>query len=506
MTTHSADVLASDACTCDVLVVGLGPIGDVLTALLKTQGLSVIAIDKEADIYPLPRAAVFDEEIMRIFQMIGVSEAILPLCRVPPGYEFRTAAGEVLLGFTVSQGNGAGGWAQSYALHQPGVERVLRDRLAALGADVRLSTALTEFAQDADGVTARVTGRDGPCDIRARYIVGCDGAWSPVRETFGTSMFDYGFEEPWLVIDSIVKDGADFLPDMALQICDPAQPTTFLRMSGNRYRWEFMLKPGDDAETFAGDDNLARLLKPWNVEGRIEIERRAIYRFHGLIAKDWRKGRALIAGDAAHQMPPFAGQGMCSGIRDAANLAWKLAAVVRGAASEGLLDTYQIEREPHCRVIIETSIAFGQTVCVLDPAAAAARDAGMLAARAAGERPPMVPYPPLRGGCFGDDADAGSLFIQPIVAGERLDDRLGAGAWLITRAEITTPGVSTARLGSDVLGEFSAPLTTWLDQRGAATVLVRPDRHVFGVGEPDALITAWQEELGMCSPKNTSAR
>ena len=481
--------------TCDVLVVGLGPIGDVLTALLKVQGLSVIAIDKEADIYPLPRAAVFDEEIMRIFQMIGASEAILPLCRVPAGYEFRNASGEVLLSFPMRQGHGERGWAQTYALHQPGVERVLRNRLSALGADVRLRTRLTGFSQESDGVAAQISGPSGEYRVDAKYVVGCDGASSAVREGLDTGLFDYGFEEPWLVIDSVIRDGAD-LPDIPMQICDPAQPTTFLRMSGDRYRWEFMLKPGDDAANFAGDDNLARLLKPWNVEGRIEIERRAIYRFHGLIARDWRKGRALIAGDAAHQMPPFAGQGMCSGIRDAVNLAWKLAAVVRGEAHDALLDTYQIEREPHVRVIIETSIAFGQTVCVLDPAAAAARDAGMLAARAAGERADMIAYPPLRGGCFCADDAAGSLSVQPIIAGERLDDRLGAGAWLISRAAFSAPGFKTFQLGTDILGGFSTPLSAWLDQRAAAAVLVRPDRHVFGVGEPDALITAWREKLG----------
>jgi len=479
---------------CDVLVVGLGPIGDVLTGLLQVHGLKVIAIDKEPDIYPLPRAAVFDEEIMRIFQMIGASEPILPLCRVPPGYEFRTAKGEVLLGFDVRQGNGPMGWAQTYALHQPGVERVLRDRLTALGADMRLSTALLGFAEDADGVTARVEEPDGAYDIRANYLVGCDGASSRVREIIGTGMFDYGFEEPWLVIDAVVKNGED-LPQIALQICDPVQPTTFLRMSGERYRWEFMLKPGDDPERFAGDENLERLLAPWNVLDRIEIERRAIYRFHGLVAKDWRRGRILLAGDAAHQMPPFAGQGMCSGVRDSANLAWKLAAVVQGEAGDPLLDTYQIEREPHVRVIIETSIAFGRTVCVLDPAAAAARDAGMIAARASGERPAMIAYPPLRGGCFLDDGAAGSLFIQPIVDGERLDERLGAGAWLISRSatSVTTPGLTFILIES--LDGFATPLSEWLDAQEAEAVLVRPDRHVFGVGVTPDLIMHWRAKL-----------
>jgi 3-(3-hydroxy-phenyl)propionate hydroxylase len=480
---------------CDVLVVGLGPCGDVLTGLLKTQGLSVIAIDREADIYPLPRAAVFDEEVMRIFQMIGASEEIAPLCRVPEGYQFLSAKGETLLAFPMRPGFGPYGWEATYALHQPGVERALRSRLNALGADVRLSTGLISFAQDNDGVTAEVEGPQGRYSINCKYIVGCDGAWSPVRETFGTTMFDYGFEEPWLVIDSIIEDGDD-LPQIPCQICDPDQPTTFLRMSGPRYRWEFMLKPGDDDETFASDENVARLLAPWNVMHRIQIERRAIYRFHGLLANDWRKGRALIAGDAAHQMPPFAGQGMCSGIRDAGNLAWKLAAVVRGEASDALLDSYQLEREPHVRGIIETSVEMGKTVCVLDPNIAAARDAAMLADWNAGKRPPMIPYPPLAEGCLMGGVASGELFIQPVIDGERMDYRLGDGPWLITKTNANSD-VKQFVIGSEALGGFSTPLATWLDDHGADAVLVRPDRHVFGVGKATELVQAWREKLGV---------
>jgi len=239
---------------------------------------------------------------------------------------------------------------------------------------------------------------------------------------------------------------------------------------------------------------LARLLAPWNVIHRITIERRAIYRFHGLIAKDWRQGRAIIAGDAAHQMPPFAGQGMFSGIRDAANLAWKLAAVVRGEASEALLGTYQQEREPHVRGIIERSIEFGQTVCVLDAEVAAARDAAMLAARAAGEQPPMIPYPPLAAGCLMGGPESGELFIQPVIAGKRLDNRLGNGPWLITKIAADT-AMKQFVIGADPLGPFSAPLASWLEERDVEAVLVRPDRHVFGVGTRQEVIKAWNAAM-----------
>ena len=287
-----------------------------------------------------------------------------------------------------------------------------------------------------------------------------------------------------------------------MQICDPARPTTFLRMSGQRYRWEFMLKPGEDASEFASEENVARLIEPWGVGADIRIERRAVYRFHGLVAEQWRADRVLLAGDAAHQMPPFAGQGMCSGIRDAANLAWKLGWVLRGQASPALLNSYQQERDPHVRAIIETAIAMGRVVCTLDPVAAAKRDEEMLARKASGAQDVSTDYPPLRRGCLMDGcADAGSLFIQPHEEGVRMDDVLGAGAWLIGRALPggLPPGVTRVDLGEQRAGPFSPALDRWLETRGQTAVLVRPDRHIFGVGDPTRLLAAWRECMGRIS-------
>ncbi len=481
---------------CDVLVVGLGPTGDVLASLLRQRGVSVIAIDREGDVYPLPRAAVFDEEVMRIFQMVGVAEEIRPSCRVPDGYQFLSASHEILVKFELPPGLGRYGWDATYALHQPAVERILRTQAAHLGADLRVNTQLLEYSQSESGVVANVEGPQGQYQIEAQYIVGCDGSRSAVRESFGVPMFDYDFEEPWLVLDAFVENGDDLI-QIPSQICDPDQPITFMRMSGNRFRWEFMLKPGDDPETFAEEENLFRLLEPWDVLHRIEFERRAIYRFRGLLASQWRSGRALIAGDAAHQMPPFAGQGMCSGVRDAANLAWKLAAVVQGEASPDLLDTYQTEREAHVRGIVERSIEFGKTVCLLDHQAAAQRDAGMLAARAAGEQPELIPYPPLKDGCLMGGVQSGELFVQPVFDGRRMDDEIGQGPWLFTRQASgrASSAVQEFVVGEDRLGPFSAGISQWLSQHDADAVLVRPDRHVFGVGKPDLLLDSWQDKL-----------
>jgi len=480
----------------DVLVVGLGPAGDVMSALLAQDGLSVIAIDREADLFPLPRAAVFDHEIMRIFQSIGVVEPILAACRVPERYEFVTAEGEVLLDFAIAPQTPTSGWAEHYVLHQPAVERALRNRLVALGVDARTRTTLVDFAGDSSGVDTRLIGPQGEYAVRTRFLIGCDGASSPVREKLGITLFDYQFDEPWLVIDALADEPND-LPQRLMQICDPRRPVTYLKMCANRYRWEFMIKPNEDPAEISSDAGIRALLAPWYCVDRLKIERRAVYRFHGLVAQQWRKDRVLLAGDAAHQMPPFAGQGMCAGIRDAANLAWKLAAVVRGEAAEGLLDTFQAEREGHVRAVIETAIAMGRVVCMLDEAAAAGRNAQMLARKAAGERDIAMAFPDLKGGMLTGLPGAGALFPQIVSASGRLDDHLGFGAWLIGRGlpAVRDADVRGIALGDPLLAPFAGPIEAWLDSHQADAVLVRPDRHVFGAGPAAILLAQWRAML-----------
>ncbi len=391
--------------------------------------------------------------------------------------------------------------------HQPSLEGVLRERLAALpSADIRLGQWLDSLAQDADGVTASVTGPAGAATIRARFLVGCDGASSPVREAIGGGLFDYQFDEPWLVVDVEVGPGCR-VPDINIQLCDPARPTTCVLSGPGRHRWEFMLLPGETPEAMLDDAVVHDLLRPWDC-GPLQIERMAVYRFHGLVANRWRAGRVMIAGDAAHQTPPFAGQGMCAGIRDAANLAWKLDAILRGTASDTLLDTYQTEREPHVRAAIELAIGMGRVVCTLDPEAAAQRDAGMLSAQAGGAPPlPATRPSPFAVGCvLGGSAGAGELFRQP-TAGEGqarlwMDDQLGDGACLIARSAPSgaPTNVRLLDLNADNLAPFRPGLLAWLDQHAADAVLIRPDRYVFGAGAPRTLLDAWEQSLSPATP------
>ncbi|MEJ0065084.1 MAG: bifunctional 3-(3-hydroxy-phenyl)propionate/3-hydroxycinnamic acid hydroxylase [Caulobacteraceae bacterium] len=493
----------TDRKRCQVLIVGLGPVGETLAAFLADAGVQVLAIDKSTEVYPLPRAAHFDDEIMRIFQQLGVADTVLPHTRVAASYEFRNGKGEVLLSLPHAERLTPAGWAPSYMFNQPGLEHALREKLAAASSvEILLGAEFKSLRTSDEGVQATVATPSGELVVDADYLVGCDGASSPVREGLGIKLANLQFDEPWLVIDALPRPGCR-LPDINLQICDPARPTTCVLMGPGRHRWEFMMLPGETAEQMLDDAFIHELLVPWGVD--VEIDRKAVYRFHGLVAERWREGRVLIAGDAAHQTPPFAGQGMCAGIRDAANLSWKLTDVLSGRAGPELLDTYQIEREPNVRAYIELAIAMGRVVCTLDPEVAHARDEEMLAARASGAqaispaRPPPLSGPAILEGTPG----AGQAFPQPTQDDggrlARMDDSLGPGPWLISSIPTTLPpdsGIAAITLDEPRLAPFRTGVADWLADQGADAVLVRPDRCVFGAGRPTALLAAWASALG----------
>ena len=494
----------SAAFDCDVVVAGLGPVGATLSALLGQAGIRVVAVDKDTGVYPLPRAAHFDHEIMRIFQAIGIANEVSAHARPAPAYEFRNANGDVLLRYELGQ-RGPSGWPQSFMFHQPGVERALREKLATdPNVQIRLGTSFEGFARFDGGLFVSLSSGEDKYKLKTRYLVGCDGASSAVRTSSGIALTDFGFDEPWLVIDALVGPDA-VVPDINLQLCDPARPTTCVLMGPGRHRWEFMLRPGEAPSAMLADDVIEELLEPWGVSEKITIDRKAVYRFHGLIAKSWRRDHVLLAGDAAHQMPPFAGQGMCSGLRDAANLAWKLALVLKGDAGESILDTYQSEREPHVRAILETSIAMGRVVCTQDPSAAAQRDAALLAQRAAGHSPVPPPSPRMGSGLTSKEArGAGELFIQPWCERDgqtrRFDDCMPKGTWLIvgdgaSKAAPPPPFLSLVDIAASDLAPFAAALRAWLDKHEADAVLVRPDRYVFGAGAAKDLIAEFSRAL-----------
>jgi 3-(3-hydroxy-phenyl)propionate hydroxylase len=486
---------------CDVLIVGGGPTGVTLGLLLARGGVDALIIDKEADIYSAPRAAHIDHEIVRIFQELGVADEIMASTRCASRYDFLTSSGDVLLRFEGHDRIGPGGWPVANMIHQPSLERTLRSA-AAQQSNLRLKTNCMWLTceQQGNGVVSEIQTAQGPVKVCSRFVIGCDGARSPVRSAAEIEFDDLRFDEPWLVVDVIVHDAAR-LPTANLQICDPNRPTTCVLMGSGRHRWEFMLKPEETPEQVTDDAFIAELLKPWNVDGAVTIERKAVYQFNAKVAKTWRKGPVMLAGDAAHLMPPFAGQGMCSGVRDAANLAWKLVAIKNGA-SEALLDTYQPEREPLVRGTIGLAMMMGRMVCLTDPDAARARDAEMLAARAAGgAASPSLANAPLPAGCILTNAAASGRYFPQALAQDdvrqKLDDILGTGASLITRPEVSlngSPGsLKVFNADNARLAPFRSQIIAWLDHHQSEAVLIRPDRYVFGAGDATVIQQAWSQ-------------
>ncbi len=498
----------SRADTFDVAIVGLGPTGAVLANLLGEQGLDVAVIERSREVYPLPRAAHFDGETMRVFQSLGLMDRIEPFVRAgTQGMHFENAAGQTLLVRTGSEQPGPHGFANNWYFHQPDLERVLRAGLARwpnvrvwLGHAVRTvepgehDVLLTLEAAPPDEWDETPTGQapdPAPPAIRARVVVGCDGARSLLRRCIGSAMDDLGLHQPWLCLDMIMEREVA-LPEYTVQLCDPARPMTMVNMAGRRRRWEIMLMPGDDHATIAEPASVWALLERWIRPGDARIERSAIYTFHSLIAKGWRRQRLLIAGDAAHQTPPFLGQGMCAGVRDAANLAWKLALVLKGGASETLLDTYESEREPHVREFIALAVRVGDVIQTTDPDIAAERDR-----RFAQTGPELFafPQPVLGPGVHtGDGRHAGTLFSQPRLADGRLmDDAIGHRFALIVGDGLQTEAAT--RLATDarayairedrvrMIDADAVGLAAALRERSTRAVLIRPDRYIVGTAD-----------------------
>lgn len=479
----------------EVLIVGLGPVGAALAVYLGSMGVSAIAIERDTCVYPLPRAAHLDHETMRLLHLAGGAEAVSKASQPLSSYEFRNAAGDLLMGFKPSGDLAPTGWPWSSMFHQPTLEHALRTRLAEMSTvSMRLGHALKTHETAGAGIVAQVESGEDVYEIAARFIVGCDGGNSTVRRKAGVEFDDMGFDEPWLVIDTVLKNGVTRLSTIGFQHCDPARPVTSMPMAPGRHRFEIMLLPGEKPEDVVSDEAIAAMIAPYADASALDVERRAVYRFHALIAKRWRMGPVILAGDAAHQMPPFLGQGLCSGTRDAAGLAWKIEAVLRGRGGERLLDSYQAEREPHVRMITEMAVAMGRVVCTQDPEAARQRDEQMLAAPEAARTSPLLSVEGLKSGIL---ESGGGIAPDPGFDGGRLDDAAGYAALLIVREEndasraFAAAGGFVARFGalSDKAGHLAA-LTG-----EAPALLVRPDRYVFGVGEAAALTDAWAAYL-----------
>ena len=521
-----------------VIVVGAGPAGCTAALLLADFGIPVTLLERHTQPHPLPRAVHLDDEVARTLDRIGVSEGFLARSRPGSGLRLLDASHHVMAEFSRGHQASEHGFPQANMFHQPDLEELLLARvdqhpLISLrrGAEVTgLDGALNALTADPVRVHARVAGQ--PQTFAGRVVLGCDGANSTIRQLAGITMEDLGFTERWLVVDIKADAGLDTW-DGVEQICDPARPATFMHITGDWYRWEFQLGDGEDEADLITPAALGALLRPWTGRGDLDglqIIRSVSYTFRARLASRFRAGRVFLLGDAAHLTPPFIGQGLAGGLRDADNLAWKLAHVLTGRAGEGLLDTYDSERRPHATALVKKAVRVGWAMTGGQDRAAAVRRIALAAAvrsdricQAMGS----TATPRLKAGALQPSPQrflpsgippalrTGGLIPNPLVSADdgapvRLDAILAGRPAVLTARRPDAGLAGFCRRHGLVLARISAPRTGtppgpgaqqdagWIDIRlacdaapaglraltadPALTVLVRPDRVVAAVG------------------------
>ncbi|WP_333761063.1 bifunctional 3-(3-hydroxy-phenyl)propionate/3-hydroxycinnamic acid hydroxylase MhpA [Streptomyces sp. IBSBF 2390] len=492
-----------------VVIIGAGPVGVTAALLLARHGVHSLLLERHRGIYPLPRAVVADDEICRILQSVGIHEEFAAVSRPAPGLRLLDPKRRLITEFPRSP-HGHHGFAQTNMFDQPELERLLRGALARRPeCELWSGVEAVSVTQPTDPtapirVTFRRDGSDEEEHLWADAVLGCDGATSLTRQAIGAAWEDLHFEESWRVIDVRTSrpvhswEGAE-------QICCATRPATYMRIGEDRYRWEFRLDADEQLDGADGRERLRELVAPWvdlpadgPQDDDFQVIRQAQYTFRARLADRWRRGRIFLLGDAAHLTPPFVGQGLCSGLRDAYNLTWKLARVLRQGAHESLLDTYESERKPHARHLIRVAVAVGWAMTGGQDRGAAVRRAvvgtacripGVTAAVGRDLSPALSTGPLVRRRSrLAGRQLAGTICPQPWVRHEgekvRLDDVLGDSFTVLTavpptaRMTAVATALGTPPIHIDDLDD-DGTLATWLAGGRSDAVLLRPDRVVM---------------------------
>jgi len=485
-----------------VVIAGAGPTGLTLANLLGKAGIRTLLAETNASTVGEPRAVSIDDESLRVVQAMGLIDAVSKDIVRGYGSEYRSPAGSTFL--KVHPLAEPYGHPRRNAFRQPLLEAQLREGLSRYPTvDTRFLCPMIGFEQHAEGVTVQLQPVDGPAvTVQADYLIGCDGARSSVRQQLGIALAGSSLHERWLIIDLANSPAPS--PE-TIVFCDATRPCIALPGPHRTRRYEFKLLPGESEAQMLSDESVSRLLGSHGAAPGSAIVRKTVYHFHARIAERWGQERVWLAGDAAHLMPPFAGQGMNSGIRDASNLAWKLAEIVRGRIGPGLLVTYEHERRRHVQRMIQLALRMG---AVMGPRTRAHGWATRLFFRALGVSPAVRSYfaemrykpPPCFDGGFiarsmlSRNGVVGRMLPQPRIrvgahAGQRLDDVLGEGFVLLgigvdpdTLAALPLGG----HAGMLVDRRLSLPVEAVpeLGAHSGQLLWLRPDRYVMARCRP----------------------
>lgn len=482
----------------DVIIVGFGPVSAVLALNLARKGHRVQIFERWTERYPLPRAICIDHEMRRMLLTLGLEQQLESIIQPGEIYKWVNADWKELITFDWTRESISGGSEVNF-IHQPSFEKLIENELKNYpNVDVRLGYEVLKIEQNAQ--QAKVVVKNLATEqidvFSASFIVGADGTNSIVRQSMDAIWFDKGFQADWLVVDIIPDENLrNNIPDDATQYCNPERPTTIAPAGifEGKYlrRWEFMRLPHESVADLENEEKVWELLKPWVTPEQATLIRFKLYNFKSLISQKWRQNRVLIAGDAAHVMPPFMGQGMCAGFRDALNLSWKISGVLNGQYNDEILDSYFVERSPHVNDVIELSMFLGKVICVADPAEAKQRDQAFFDGIA-----PPPNFPDLTQGIlaknsrFNPHEIAGKLsphsVLQCGAIQKRLDDLIAGKFALLTLGQAPTVSRSDLQVISLVdeqSHEVKPVISQYMQQHNIKAMLVRPDFYIFGAVE-----------------------